>query len=174
MNLKNKKVLLMQLGILGGGVATARFLVEHGAKLKVVDHADKSIFKESLEKLKDLNIEYSFGPYKEKDFLDTDILVINPNVSIKDIFVEIAKKARKPIENELTLFYKFCPSREIVAITGTRGKTTTANWTTHILRQKFPNTIFGFAIRICIKDFIPIIKLPSKHLEKWRKFTNGF
>ena len=36
-NLKNKKVLLMGLGVLGGGVATARWLLEQGAALTITD-----------------------------------------------------------------------------------------------------------------------------------------
>ena len=34
---KNKKVLVMGLGVLGGGLATTKWLVKHGAKVTVTD-----------------------------------------------------------------------------------------------------------------------------------------
>ncbi|MEK7642725.1 MAG: hypothetical protein AAB392_02930 [Patescibacteria group bacterium] len=108
MDLKNKKVLLMGLGILGGGVATARFLVEKGAELTVTDMKSKEYLKPSLEKLKDFsNIKFLLGEHREKDFLDNQIIVLNPDVSINNKFVKLARENGKQIENELTLFYKF-------------------------------------------------------------------
>jgi len=103
MDLKNKKVLLMGLGVLGGGVATARFLVEQGADLTVTDLKDKEYLKPSLEKLEDLKekINFILGEHREKDFLESEIIVINPDVSVNNKFVELAKKNGKQIENEL-------------------------------------------------------------------------
>lgn len=143
MDLKNKKVLLMGLGILGGGVATAKWLLGQGAVLTITDLKDAEFLKLSLEKLKDHENEIKFvlGEHKESDFLENDIIVINPDVPALNKFVELAREAGKQIENELTLFAKFCPSREIVAVTGTRGKTTTVNWIGHLLKSKNPNTL---------------------------------
>ncbi|MDD2678150.1 MAG: hypothetical protein PHN95_01925, partial [Candidatus Pacebacteria bacterium] len=50
--IKNKKVLLMGLGILGGGVATSRWLVKHGAKLTITDLKKRKDLQSSLLKLK--------------------------------------------------------------------------------------------------------------------------
>jgi len=141
--LKDKKVLLMGLGILGGGVATARWLAEREADLTVTDMKDEKHLKSSLEKLKDLNIKYVLGKHEEKDFLENEIIVINPDVPANNKYVELARRAGKKIENELTLFYRFCKSKNTVAITGTRGKTTTVNWTYHLLKQKFPDTVIA-------------------------------
>jgi len=57
MDLKDKKVLLVGLGILGGGVATAKWLYEQGAVLTVTDLKDAEYLKNSLAKLKDLNTD---------------------------------------------------------------------------------------------------------------------
>src|SRR3989344_8309773 len=176
MDLKNKKVLLMGLGVLGGGVATARFLVEQGADLTVTDLKDKEYLKPSLEKLEDLKekINFILGEHREKDFLESEIIVINPDVSVNNKFVELAKKNGKQIENELTLFYKLCPSKKIIAITGTRGKTTTTNWTYHILKSHYENTIllgnspdkpFLQEIKKINKDSSVVVEVPSYHLE---------
>ena len=50
--IKGKKILLVGLGRLGGGVATAKFLVENGAKLTVTDLNTAEELKGSLAKLK--------------------------------------------------------------------------------------------------------------------------
>lgn len=174
MDLKDKKVLLMGLGILGGGVATARFLVGNGAKLTVTDLKDEEFLKSSLEKLKDLDIKYVLGKHEEKDFLETDLLVVNPDVPAKNSFVEIVRQAGKPIENELTLFYKFAPSKTIIGITGTRGKTTTTNWIGHILNSagkrarvlgNDPEKPFLGEIKELDGDTIAVVETPSFQLE---------
>lgn len=174
MDLRDKKVLLQGLGILGGGVATARFLVEQGAQLTVTDMKTEEFLEPSLEKLKDLKISYVLGEHREEDFLNTDILVINPDVPSDNKFVELVRKAGKPIENELTLFYKFAPCKTIVGITGTRGKTTTTNWIGHILKHSGqnakvigndPQKPFLSEIKNCTEDTIAILETPSFQLE---------
>src|SRR3989338_6991038 len=128
MDLRNKKVLLIGLGILGGGVATARWLMEHGAKLTVTDSKSEEELKKSLDELKGLNIKYTLGVHKKEDVLENEIIVVNPGVPADHELILFAGEQKKQIENELTLFLKLCKSRDVVAVTGTRGKTTTANW----------------------------------------------
>lgn len=176
MNLKDKKVLLMGLGILGGGVATARFLVDRGARLTVTDMKSAEYLSISLEKLADLKdkINFVLGEHREADFLNTDILVINPDVPADNKFVQIAREAGKPIENELTLFYKFNSCKTTVGITGTRGKTTTTNWIAHILNSagerarvvgNDPEKPFLSEIANCDKETIAVVETPSFQLE---------
>jgi len=175
-NLNNKKVLLMGLGILGGGVATARFLVEKGAILTVTDMKDEKFLAPSIAKLTDLKhrITFVLGEHREQDFLDNEIIVINPDVSIANKFVQFAIKNGKQIENELTLFYEFCPSRKIVAVTGTRGKTTTTNWVSYFLSQHDSNTVlagnstdnpFLASILKCDDNSFVAMEVPSYQLE---------
>ncbi|MEK9174630.1 MAG: Mur ligase family protein, partial [Patescibacteria group bacterium] len=68
------------------------------------------------------------------------IIVVNPAVSKESPFLKIAREAGAQLENEATLFFNFCPS-PIIAVTGTRGKTTTVNWIHHFLKQKFPRAV---------------------------------
>jgi UDP-N-acetylmuramoylalanine--D-glutamate ligase len=131
MDLKNKKVLQMGLGILGGGVATARFLVEQGTILTVTDMKTAEYLQTSLDKLADISnkINFVLGEHREEDFLDNEIIVLNPDVSLANPLVQTAIKAGKQIETELTLFFRYVECRSVIGITGTRGKTTTTLWT---------------------------------------------
>ena len=176
MELKDKKVLMMGLGILGGGIATAKWLIRQGADLTVTDLKSKEELAKSLEELKEYKdkIKYVLEDHRGEDFLNNEIIVINPDVSINNKFVQLAVKNGKQIENELTLFFKFCPSRNIVAITGTRGKTTVVNWIYHILRSKYPDTVlagnsfenpFLKMVDKCTKESKVVLEVPSYHLE---------
>lgn len=96
--IKNKKVLLMGLGVLGGGVATSQWLIKHQAKLTITDLKTKEELKDSLSKLKPFlnQIKLVLGEHREKDFQTNDIIVVNPSVIAKNNhFLAIAKKRQQ-------------------------------------------------------------------------------
>lgn len=176
MEIRGKRVLLMGLGILGGGVATARFLFEHGARITITDLKNADDLKISLKKLADIKdgINFVLGEHRKKDFLSNDIIVVNPDVTIDNKFVKLARDNHKQIENELSLFYKFCPTRNIVVITGTRGKTTTVNWASQFIKSNNPKTVilgnspaspFLASISDCDKETSIVVEVPSFQLE---------
>src|SRR3989344_7267519 len=126
LNFKNKRVLVFGLGLLGGGVATTNWLIKHGAHVTVTDMKSEDYLEPSLKRLKG-RPKLCLNGHDKKDIDDNEIIVFNPDVSINNLFVKYARKLGKQIENEATIFYKLCP-RPIIAVTGTRGKTTVANW----------------------------------------------
>jgi len=139
-NYKNKRVLIFGLGLLGGGVATANWFLKQGAKVTVTDLKTKEELAASLKKLKG-NVELSLGGHKLADIKAADIVVLNPGVPIKEPLIQkalrLAKLAQgKPtVVNEATIFYNEFPGK-IIGVTGTRGKTTTATWITHLLGKQ--------------------------------------
>jgi UDP-N-acetylmuramoylalanine--D-glutamate ligase len=142
-SLNGKRVLVMGLGILGGGVATVRWAVEQGAQVTVTDLKDEQYLSESLKKLEDIKNEITFvlGEHRNSDFEKADVVIVNPATPISSPFLEIAIKNGAFIENELTLFLSKTPSTHNIGITGTRGKTTTSNWTGYFLKDINPDTI---------------------------------
>jgi len=177
MDIRDKKVLLVGLGILGGGVATAKWLVDQGAILTITDMKDEIFLKPSIEKLSDFKnkLKFVLGEHHEKDFLENDIIIINPDVPIIDNkFLKLAKDNGKQIENELTLFYKNCQSKNIIAVTGTRGKTTTTNWIDFLLKKTNSDSLIAGnspteplleVIKNVKKDASIVIEEPSFLLE---------
>lgn len=132
---KGKKILLVGLGILGGGVATARFLIKHGASLKITDMRDKKTLIHSIKKLPK-TIHYTLGKHLKKDFNDADIIVANPAVPRFGEWIIYAEKKGKKILNDLTLFLSVLPKgKKYIAVTGTRGKTTTTLWINHFIKK---------------------------------------
>ncbi|MDD5760578.1 MAG: UDP-N-acetylmuramoyl-L-alanine--D-glutamate ligase [Candidatus Pacebacteria bacterium] len=144
--IKDKKVLVVGLGSLGGGVATCRWLIKHGAKLTITDLRNEKELKNSLLKLKPYldKIKLALGRHQKNDFRSHDIIVLNPGVKIiNNPYFETAQNENKVIENEMTLFFKFSHRSPIIAVTGTRGKTTVANWVGHFLKTQYPQTVIG-------------------------------
>jgi UDP-N-acetylmuramoylalanine--D-glutamate ligase len=139
---KNKKVLVMGLGLLGGGVATAKWLVKHGARVTVTDLKTKDELLQSIKALGSAakKIKFVLGKHREKDFKDNEVIVVNPAVPRESKFLKIAKKAGARLENEASIFFRFCQN-PIIAVTGTRGKTTTVNWIYHFLKKKYPRVV---------------------------------
>lgn len=167
----------MGLGILGGGVATARKLFELGAELTITDMKTAEYLKPSLEKLKDLeNIKFVLGEHREEDFLNNEIIVVNPDVPVDNKFIKLAKENGKKIENEVSLFFKICKSKNTIGITGTRGKTTTVNWTAHILNSKIvgnspDNPFLGSGVD-SREDESLVLEVPSFQLELLNEYVD--
>lgn len=133
-DLKNKKITVMGLGLHGGGAGVVRFLSSAGAKVIATDLKSKEELKLTLEKLKDLkNVTYSFQQHKPEDFSKVDMVIKNPAIPWTNKYIKLALENKIPVEMDSSLFFKFCPC-PIVGITGSKGKTTTANLIYEILK----------------------------------------
>jgi UDP-N-acetylmuramoylalanine--D-glutamate ligase len=82
------KVLIMGLGLHGGGLETARFLLKRGALVTVTDLRDEKILEPSIVQLdaicQDLGrqpICYILGKHNIDDFKKADMVVKNPGVN---------------------------------------------------------------------------------------------
>ena len=132
----------MGLGLFGGGIASTKWLIKHGAKVTVTDLKDKETLAESIKKLGAAAKKACFvlGKHNKSDFKQNEIVVVNPAVPKESPFLKIAQESGTRLENEASLFFRFCQN-PMIAVTGTRGKTTTANWIHHILKQKYPRAV---------------------------------
>lgn len=176
--LKGKKILQLGLGLQGGGVATARWLVKQGGLLTVTDLKNKTQLANSLKNLKGYKTKYILGkhPGSVKGF---DIVVQNPAVPNSSDLIQEAIRKNIPIENEASLFFKSCPA-SIIGVTGSKGKSTTTALLGHIFKAYKKATVVAGNIRdhvmldvlAKIKKNTPVIlELSSWQLEglnRWR------
>ena len=145
---KNKRVTIMGLGLHGGGVGAAKFFYGQGAKLLITDLKNRSQLKEPLQKLKGLPIKFVLGKHREEDFINTDLIIKNPAVSSDSPYLKIARDHNIPIRTDIEIFFDLVPSRQIIGITGTKGKSTTATLCYLFLKSKYPDTILAGNIGI--------------------------
>lgn len=174
LNFKNKKVLVFGLGILGGGVATTNWLLRQGARITITDLKNKEQLYESLRKIKGKH-KLSLGGHKKNDIDANEIIVVNPDVSIKNKIIKYAYAQGKIVVNEASIFFENF-RKPIVAVTGTRGKTTIVNWINHFLKTRLRtspagnSTDYQFLKILNLKNRldVAIVEISSFHLEYFR------
>lgn len=127
MDLTNKHVLVLGLGLHGGAIGTIEWLAKRGATITVSDTKTREQLASSVEKLSSIaNIIFSFGNQDELDLRGIDMIIRNPAVPRHAQILEHARTVGIPIEMDSSLFFEHCPSKDIIGITGSKGKTTTA------------------------------------------------
>jgi UDP-N-acetylmuramoylalanine--D-glutamate ligase len=139
----------MGLGLNGGGVAAARFLAENGALVTVTDLRSQEILKPSLDILSSYPIKYRLGEHNLDDFYQADLVIKNPAVPLDSPYLQACRK----YETDVSLFLQMtvCP---ILAITGSKGKSTTVSILHHILKQQYSETFLGGNITVSPLNFI--------------------
>lgn len=132
---KGKKVLLMGLGVHQGGISLANWLIQRQAVLTITDIKTFAELRRNLllshpsfaSRLNHLrgrkSVRFVMGRHDTKDFLKADTIVQNPAVPNSSKYLLAAKKNDIPITNEAAIFLQETKAT-VVAITGTRGKST--------------------------------------------------
>lgn len=189
--LRNKKVLVVGLGLQGGGVGLVKFLDKMGAEITVTDLRTESQLAPSIDKLKDISHKSTFGEHKEEDFLKADIIFKGPSVPWTQPLIQKAEQTGVRVEMEASFFAAHCPV-PIIGVTGTRGKSTVTHMISAILKKAGRNVLLGGNIPNVstinllsdIEDDTQVIlELPSWHLSGFHRrhisphiavFTNIF
>lgn len=122
------KVTVMGLGLHGGGAASARYCIARGAEVTVTDLRDEEALRSSVEGLGDLPIRFVLGRHEERDFSGADMVIKNPAVRRT---VPLLLEARR-IETDISLFLSRVEN-PVVAVTGTKGKSSTASAIHYVL-----------------------------------------
>lgn len=134
------RALVMGLGLHGGGVATTKWLAKHGATVTATDKRTKEVLAPSLKALAKTPVTFVLGEHRKEDFAQSDLIVVNPGVPRESEYLAVATKAGKRIENDASLFFRFTDN-PVIAVTGTRGKTTTTLWIAELLKKKYPDAL---------------------------------
>jgi UDP-N-acetylmuramoylalanine--D-glutamate ligase len=130
--LTGKRVVVMGLGRFGGGHDSALFAVKSGAKVLVTDQAGPDQLSKALKQLDGLTVKYRLGEHRMEDFIDADVIIVNPAVPPDNLFLTAAKQAGAILTSQVELFFQLCPA-PIVGITGSNGKSTTTSLIYHLL-----------------------------------------
>jgi len=136
MNLKNKKVTVMGIGLHGGSRNMIKWLLEQGAQVIATDIKKEIDLKTTLDKLKGFkNLKVIAGHHRPEDFQKVDLVIKNPTVSWSNKYIRIALKNKIPIEMDSSIFMKEVKTSKIIGVTGTKGKTTTASLIAEMLEN---------------------------------------
>jgi UDP-N-acetylmuramoylalanine--D-glutamate ligase len=127
-------------GAARSGIAASELLARRGARVTLSDVQPKVAGVEGLEQL---GVELELGGHRTETFVGADLIVTSPGVPPEQPAVAAARRRGVSIIGELELASRFLRGR-IVAITGTKGKSTTTALTGRILEAAgFKVTVGG-------------------------------
>lgn len=187
---KGRDVLIFGLGLNQGGLGSAKFFASQGAKVKVTDLKNARVLKPSLGELKKFpDIEYTLGEHKYEDVTWADLIIKNPSVKPGNPYIEYALKNNKEVKMDMDIFLEFIKPSQIIGVTGTKGKSTTASLIYEVLKNAGKKVIFAGNIGKSVLDTVPyvnkdtlvVLEISSFQLEsfdinkispKWAVITN--
>lgn len=165
--LHGKRVTVMGLGLHGGGLAVATWLLRYGAEVTVTDLKTRAQLRPSVVALERAHrqgrgsLHLVLGQHRARDFRSADLVIQNPGVPRESPYLKVAQRAGVPIENEASLFLKIVRAGEqqgsraagqqdirIIGVTGTRGKSTTAALIHAMLKAAGRHAVLAGNIRI--------------------------
>ena len=175
MELANKRVLVVGLG--KSGVASALFLQSRGARVTVSDAKPQDQLGNDIPFLLDHGIAVETGGHGERTFRGQDLIVVSPGVPVDSAPLVQARALGEPVIGEIELASLFLP-RNIIAITGSNGKTTTTSLAGEIIAAGgFPALVGGnigtpaiSLVEQAKPDTVVVLEVSSFQLETIQKF----
>ena len=169
-----------KVAFIGAGVSHKRCIeqfVELGAQVTLCDQK-KSLedFGDYAETLRRLNVCLSLGENYTDGFAGQDIIMRTPGYEYYKPELQAALKAGAMVTSEVELFFEFCPC-EIIAVTGSDGKTTTTTLIAKMMeaagRKVFLGGNIGAALLPQLADVTPdavaVVELSSFQLISMRR-----
>jgi len=128
-NVNNQRVVVIGAG--RSGKAAARLLVSRGAAVTLAD-TDTRV--SDVDSLRRSGVAIELGPHRH-DLVDTaNLVVLSPGVPLTSDVVVAANRRGVPVIGEVELASRWLSGR-VVAITGTKGKSTTTALTARMLQE---------------------------------------
>lgn len=145
----------------GSGLGATKWLMRHGAQVIITDLKDEEELEESMNLVMEWYEKYRaehpdheiyqplfvLGEHRKEHFVDVDLVVKNPAVPTDSEFIQHAEEAGIPVESDVSIFFRFCPY-PLIAVTGTKGKTTTTKLIGEILAAKDEKAVIAGNVSI--------------------------
>ena len=129
-NFQNKKIAVIGEGL--EGKSTAKFLEKNGAEVEIRDQKQGKEYLEDLDKF--------------------DLILRSPGVKLNELRVRIRDESK--ISSQTKLFFDLSPTKNIIGVTGTKGKGTTATLIYEMLKKAGFDAYLGGNIGVPPLDLI--------------------
>ncbi len=127
------------VGAARSGVAAAELLVRRGASAVLTDTKDRI---DAEEELRASGVELELGGHRAETLRNADLIVLSPGVPLTQPQIAAARAAGVPVIGELELASRWLRGR-VIAITGTKGKSTTTTLTGRMLDEAGYDVLVG-------------------------------
>ena len=156
------------------GLAAADLLVDRGARVTVSDLRDEA----DLPALPQSDrVHFECGGHRIETFANADLVVLSPGVPPNQAAIDAARQAGVPVIGELELASRWVQGR-IVAVAGTKGKSTTTTLADRMFKTAGFRTLVGgnigtalsAQVRQSTPDVIHVVEVSSFQLELTERF----
>jgi UDP-N-acetylmuramoylalanine--D-glutamate ligase len=157
------------VGAARSGIAAAELLVRRGARVTLTDVRDAI---DDEDRLRSAGVELELGGHQAATLAEADLVVMSPGVPAGQPAIEAARRAGVEVIGELELASRWLRGK-IVAITGTKGKSTTTTLTGRMLEAAGRRVLVGGNIGLALsaqvddstEDTIHVVEVSSFQLE---------
>ncbi len=172
------------VGAARSGVAAAALLARKGARVTLSEQraealgaVARSAKAAGIGSLPPLGVALELGGHVRSSFTDADLVVLSPGVPLDQPDVAAARSRGIPVIGEIELASRWLRGR-VIAITGTKGKSTTATLTGRMLEAAgFKVTVggnIGLPLSTQVEDSTPetlhVVETSSFQLEQIDRF----
>ena len=146
----HKRVLI--LGAARQGLALARWLSLHGARVTLNDMRTADELRIARESLAEYQIDWVLGAHPLELLDSTDVLCLSGGVPLTLPIVAEAVKRGIPLSNDSQIFMEAAPCKT-VGITGSSGKTTTTTLVGNMAKLAYQNAEGGMQKKAILLHF---------------------
>jgi UDP-N-acetylmuramoylalanine--D-glutamate ligase len=171
-SVEGKRVVV--LGAARSGIAAAELLVRRGARVTLSER--RGAF-EGADRLRGAGVLLELGGHRDATFVDADLIVTSPGVPLEQPVFEVARARSTEIIGELELAWRWLKGR-VIAITGTKGKSTTTTLIGRMLEAEGRRVLVGGNIGVPLSaqvdestaDTVHVVEASSFQLETTTTF----
>ena len=148
-NFSGTRVTVMGLGLNGGGLASTLYFLKRGAQVTVTDLRTEDVLRPSLDALAGWPVRFVLGRHEEDDFRGADVVIKNPGVRAGNPLIALARR----VETDLSVFLSSVDG-PVLAVTGSKGKSTTATALHRLVRAGDARARLGGNITVSPLTFL--------------------
>ena len=127
------------VGAARSGIAAAELLVRRGARVTLSD--TRATF-EQADRLRESGVALELGGHQSSTLAGADLVVASPGVALEQPVFEAARARGVEIIGELELAWRWVKG-PVIAVTGTKGKSTTTTLIGRMLREAGRDVLVG-------------------------------
>ncbi len=133
---------LLVIGLGRSGQASTEVLRARGANVYATDEKPREQLRDAIAQIEALGATFVSPAELDAVLPRVNTAIVSPGVPLNGPLVRRVQDANIPVYSEIEVAYRLCKA-PIVAVTGTKGKSTTTSLIGHLLRETGPSTGSG-------------------------------